>query len=47
MEPRLRLELEKVSIGYGCPRQNAIQKKGLYVIVTGIAWIYYYGRYHF
>ena len=26
--------LEKVSIGQGCPRQKAIQKKGLYVIVT-------------
>ena len=28
--------LEKVSIGHGCPRQNAIDKKGFYVIVTGI-----------
>ena len=23
-----RVKLEKVSIGHGCPRQNAIQKKG-------------------
>ena len=28
-------KLEKVSIGHGCPRQNAIQKKVTYVIVTG------------
>ena len=27
----------KVSIGQGCPRQNAIQKKVTYVIVTGTA----------
>ena len=25
------------------PPPNAIQKKGLYVIVTGIPWSYYYG----
>ena len=30
-------KLEKVSIGHGCPRQNVIQKKVTYVIVTGTA----------
>ena len=30
-------ETRKVSIGYGCPRQNAIQKKVTYVIMTGTA----------
>ena len=30
-------KLEKVSIGHRSPRQNAIQKKVTYVIVTGTA----------
>ena len=30
-------KLEKVSIGHGCPHQNAIQKKVTYVIVAGTA----------
>ena len=33
----ISLKQEKVSIGHGCPRQNAIQKKVTYVIVTGTA----------
>ena len=28
-------------MGHECPRQNAIQKKVAYVIVTGTAWSWY------
>ena len=34
---QILIKLETVSIGHGCPRQNAIQKKVTYVIVTGAA----------